>query len=62
MLSIVEKEPQTKFRVMCALQTNYDVIDRYLKLAYRYNLLILDGGLVTITEKGRKVIQAWMSE
>lgn len=62
MLQVVEREPLTKFRVMCALSTNYDVIDRYLKLAYRYNLLILNGGLVTITDKGRKVLESWKIE
>ena len=44
---------------MCAMQTNYDVLNRLINLATRYQFIIVESGKITITAKGRKILENW---
>lgn len=62
MLGIVQNEPMRKFKLMCAIETNCPVLERQLRLAYMHNLLTMDDGLISITPKGKRLIEVWASE
>ena len=61
-VSFVNKQPRSKFAIMCALETSHTAISRLLKIA-------LDRGLITtnsnnryiITARGRDLVEVWNS-